>query len=477
MISVAVPGDKSITQRALILASLATGESRLRGLLASEDAHSTAGALRALGAQIPPIPEDGSEIVARGAGLRGLRNPASTLDLGNSGTGARLLMGVLAGAGLEATITGDESLRSRPMRRVTEPLSALGASFEFLESEGCLPVRTRRVSDPRPLEWRSRVASAQVKSAVLLAGLVGGVGVRLTEPRQSRDHTERMLRASGAPVDERASGAPILEASGAGDGEAPNWAASGDGGGKASSWTVDLPCPPPELAPLDLTVPGDPSSAAFVLAAAALGVARQEVVLDGVGLNPGRTGFLRVLERMGADLSVEPTESDLSVEPTRSAYSVKPTGNGSGNPGTEPIGTVVVRCSSLRGVKISPAEVPSMIDELPLVAVLGAMAEGTTHVSGAEELRAKESDRIGALVVNLRSLGVKVEEHQDGLTLAGSGRTLRGRVQSFGDHRIAMAFAVLGAAPGNEIEIDTPGVASVSYPGFWQALRELGGSA
>ena len=437
-VRVRVPGDKSITQRALICAALAEGTSRLRGLLAGDDALSTASALRALGARVGPIPTDGSEIRIEGVGLRGLRSPRDALDLGNSGTGARLILGLLAGSGLEATVTGDASLRSRPMRRVIDPLSRLGASFKALGVEDRLPLALVGARPARCLQWVSPVASAQVKSAALLAGLLGGVTVTITEPRRSRDHTERMFRLMGARVVDSQS----------------------DNG-----WRVELPTPPDALEPLDLTVPRDPSSAAFAVALAVSGGAgRAEIQLPGVGLNPGRTAFFAVLARMGARVTVEPTTGSAE-ERVRGSAAVLTSDR-------EPRGTIRARLSRLEATTVHPIEVPNLIDELPLVAVLGAIARGETSIRGAQELRAKESDRISALVSNLRSLGAEVEERVDGLSVLGSGGPLRGRVRSFGDHRIAMAFAVLGAVPGNCIEIDTPDVAKVSYPGFWDMLAE-----
>ena len=420
-----VPGDKSLTQRALILAALAEGESRLEGLLFGGDAASTAGALRALGASIPELPRDGGEIRVRGVGLGGLSEPRAPLDLGNSGTGARLLTGVLAGSGLTATVDGDASLRSRPMERITKPLAAMGARFEHSGVEGRLPLTVVGRRPLAPLDWTSPVASAQVKSAILLAGLVGQAFVMITEPRRSRDHTERLFRQVGAPVISHAT---------------------------AGGWRIELRDPPEAIEPLDFAVPGDLSSAAFLLALGALGGADPDVTVESVGLNPTRTAFLAVLERMGARVTVEPT---------------------SPSDAPEPVGTVSVAASDLEGVEVGADEVPSLIDELPLVAVLGCRAKGTTRITGAEELRAKESDRIATTVSNLRSLGVDVEEHRDGLTVRGSDRPLRGSVKACHDHRIAMAFSVLGALDGNEIDVDDPGVADVSFPGFHRALARL----
>ncbi len=423
-----VPGDKSLTQRALILAALGDGESRLRGLLHGGDAESTAGALRALGVHIPPLPNDGSEIRVAGVGLRGLRTPTSALDLGNSGTGTRLLLGVLAGSGLSATVTGDASLRSRPMRRVTEPLSAMGAAFEALEDPDRLPMRIKGVRPLEAIDWPSRVASAQVKSAILLAGVTGGAFSMVTEPRTSRDHTERMLRLCGVSVISHA-----VEA----------------------GWRVELRDPPERLRPLDFTVPGDFSSAAFLVAQAVLDSrASREVIVEGVGLNPTRTAFLGVVTRMGGRVEV-----DVQT--------------GSSGPADEPVGTLRARPSPLRGVHVDGNEAPLLIDELPLVAVLGARAEGVTRIRGAAELRKKECDRIHAMVTNLRSLGVEVEEFEDGLAVTGSQGALSGRIKTYDDHRIGMSFGILGSLTSCDIEIDQPEVADVSFPGFWEVLGRL----
>jgi 3-phosphoshikimate 1-carboxyvinyltransferase len=424
-VKVTVPGDKSLTQRALIFASLAEGESRLSGLLYGGDAASTAAALRCLGAGIGVTRPDGGEVLVQGVGFDGFSPFNRPLDLGNSGTGTRLLLGVLAGSGISATLTGDDSLRSRPMGRVTDPLSRMGARFEYDEHEGRLPVTVHGRRPLAALDWKSPVASAQVKSAILLAGLTGGAPVRVLEPAQSRDHTERMLQSVGVSVN----------------------AGAADGG-----WQVELPAPPERIWSFDFGVPGDISSAAFVLALGALGGAGGELTVERVGLNPTRTAFLDVLARMGASVHIE---------------------RDAGAWGVEPVGTVSVGPSDLRGVSVGAAEVPSLIDELPMIAALGARAEGVTTITGAEELRAKESDRIAAMVENLRALGVQAEERPDGLDVEGSDRPLRGRVRTRGDHRIAMAFGVLGAVDGNEIEIDDRGAADVSFPGFWTLLERL----
>ena len=419
-----MPGDKSLTQRALILASIASGTSSLRGLLFGGDAESTANALRAMGANIPPIPHDGGAIEVEGVGLDGLVTPDAPLDLGNSGTGTRLLLGLLAGAGVGATLTGDTSLQSRPMKRVTAPLCAMGASFEFLEEQDRLPLTITNAAGLSAVDWPSHVASAQVKSAILLAGLTGHTFVQITEPRRSRDHSERMLNELGVSVISHA---------------------------VAEGWRVELRDPPAQIEAFDFAVPGDMSSAAFVLSLAALGATQDVLTVEGVGLNPTRTAFLDVLRRMGVDLNIAPIPDS----------------------GAEPVGTISAESADLRATAIAPDEVPRLIDELPLVAILGARAKGTTIIRDALELRTKESDRISALVENLRGLGVSVEEFADGLAVEGSREPLSGRVKCFDDHRIAMAFGVLGAQPGNSIEIDDPDAASVSFPGFWKMLHHV----
>lgn len=420
---VTVPGDKSITQRALILGALAEGRSRLRGLLPGADPASTAGAVRALGAAVPELPPAGGEIVVQGRGLRGLSAPSGMLDLGNSGTGTRLLMGVLAAQPFRAGLTGDHSLRSRPMGRVTKPLAAMGARFRYLERDDRLPLEMEG-GDLRAFAYDLPVASAQVKSALLLAGLAGEVPVALTEPGRSRDHTERMLSALGAGVQ------------------------SGPDGDR---WRVELAHPPERIWPLDLDVPGDLSSAAFLIVLALLGGAGGELTVRGIGMNPTRTGVLPVLERMGARLSVEP-------EPEQ---------------GGEPIGAITARPTRLQATDVGADDVVLAIDEVPILAAAAARAEGVTRITGAGELRVKETDRIRALADNLRTVGVTVEEMEDGLEIEGSDRPLRGEVESFDDHRIAMAFGVLGALAGNHIRVRGHDCVSVSFPGFWERLAAL----
>jgi 3-phosphoshikimate 1-carboxyvinyltransferase len=411
--SLHVPGDKSISHRSLILGVLGVGESRITGILESQDVHSTAGVLRALGAEVPALSAD---FMLRGTGSGGLTQPAANLDCGNSGTTTRLMAGVVAALPIEATFVGDASLSRRPMRRIARPLEAMGARVELPEHGG-LPM-TIRGGALHDTAWTSEVASAQVKSAILLAALTSGVGVTVTEPSRSRDHTERMLQARGAALTIRGTTVCLAEGS--------------------------------SIRVLDTAVPGDPSSAAFFAALAALADGGQ-LRLVGVCVNETRTGFLTQLRRMGASV----IEDNKRLE------------------GGEWVADLVVSPGRLVAATVGENEVPAMIDELPLLACLAARAEGETVITGASELRAKESDRITAVVDNLRALGATVSELIDGMRIVGSDRPLRGRVVTHGDHRLAMAFSVLGAARGNDIEIDDRDCVAVSYPGFWRDLERV----
>jgi 3-phosphoshikimate 1-carboxyvinyltransferase len=421
MTRIRVPGDKSLTHRALLLAALADGRSRIERPLVGADTESTAGALRLLGCDVPVLGGE-TGVPVCGRGLRGLLAPDGDIDCGNSGTTARLLMGILAGYPFHATLTGDPSLRSRPMRRVTTPLQQMGAVFEELQDPDRLPVRMRGGA-LRSIDYRSPHASAQVKSAIMLAGLVAGVDVAITEPLLSRDHTERMLAELGVKLlrETRADGSVRV-----------------------------VQQPADRLEPFHFIVPGDFSSAAFIMAFAALHAAQPVRIAD-VGLNPGRTGFLDVLRRMGGSVGIENERESCG----------------------EPVGDIVVTRSTLRAARIEAAEIPSLIDEIPVIAALAARADGTTHISGAGELRVKESDRIAAVVQNLRAVGADAEELADGMIVRGSDHPLAGNVQAMHDHRIAMAFGVLAAAPDSRIDIDDRAVVGVSYPEFWRTLDQL----
>ena len=409
-----VPGDKSISHRSLICSALAEGTSRVRSILQSQDVHSTAGVLRALGVAVPALGED---LTITGVGLRGLREPATDLDCGNSGTSTRLLAGVVAGSGVTGRFVGDSSLSGRPMRRIAKPLSAMGATIELPEHGG-LPM-TVRGAPMRDVEWANETGSAQVKSCIMFAALCGGVEAKVVESPRSRDHTERMLASQGVDV-----------------------------------WVNEdavLLHPTSRLAPLDLTVPGDPSSAAFFAALAAL-APDGELLLRRVCVNETRTGFLAALQEMGANIELQNRERLAG----------------------EWVADVVVKGgATLRGVTIGREAIPTLIDELPLVACLAAYAEGETRVTGAEELRVKESDRIAVVVGNLRALGAEVDELPDGFVVRGTAPTLRGRVVTHADHRMAMAFGILGTLPGNQIEIDDRECVAVSYPGFWRDLSSV----
>ncbi len=429
---VTVPGDKSISHRALMFAALARpgAKSVVREILDSADVRSTASVLRALGV---PVPAFSSTMAITGVGRRGLAAASAALDCGNSGTTARLMSGILAASPFRSLLVGDDSLSRRPMGRVARPLEAMGAHIQ-LSAGDRLPMRIdgARLSSIR---WKSETASAQVKSAILLAGLVAGVEATVDEPSASRDHTERFLRALGATLRVGAS---------SGSSES-----SGSPGSPGSS--VTLAPVTRDLSSFDLTVPGDPSSAAFFAALASLADTGSLSLLN-VLASPARDGFFRTLSSMGGVVARSAPKNTDSGE-TVTTYEVTP--------------------ARLRSVHIGAGEVPSMIDELPLLACLAAHAEGETVISGAEELRVKESDRIAATVANLREVGVEAEERPDGMVVVGSDAPLKGRVVTHGDHRIAMAFGILGRRRGNAIEVDDPDCVAVSFPSFWRTLDEV----
>lgn len=411
---VRVPGDKSISHRALMLAALADGDSLITGFLPGADCLATLAAIRAMGVHVAELAAD--ELRVSGVGLDGLQPPAGTLDMGNSGTAIRLFTGLLAAQPFDSTLTGDESLRRRPMERVAAPLRLMGARIET--AEGMPPIRIQGSQQLRGIEYVLPVASAQVKSAILLAALYARGETTVLEPAVTRDHTERMLRQFGWTV--ATSGSRI----------------SLHGGSRLRAARVD--------------VPGDLSSAAFLLLAGCLAPAG-EVVIRQVGLNPTRTGILRILELMGADLEVRSEGGDAA----------------------EPVGTLVARPSRLRGIVVPPELVPLAIDEFPVVFVAAAYATGETLLRGAAELRHKESDRIAVMARNLRALGARCAELPDGVRIQG-GPLHAGTVDCAGDHRVAMSLAVAGLRSEGPIRIlDTSNVAT-SYPGFVEQVRALG---
>jgi 3-phosphoshikimate 1-carboxyvinyltransferase len=425
--SAAVPGDKSISHRALMLSALAVGTSVVEGLLEGEDVLATAAAMRAMGAAIERA-DDGIWRID-GVGVGGLLQPQAALDMGNSGTSTRLLMGLVASHGITTTFTGDASLSRRPMNRVIEPLGLMGADISSSPG-GRLPLMVRGLCPAVPIEYRLPVASAQVKSAVLLAGLNAPGITRVIEPVPTRDHSERMLRGFGAEltVERGSDGARIISIRG----EA-------------------------ELHPQHIMVPGDPSSAAFPVVAALL-VPGSKVTIRNVGLNPTRAGLFDVLRSMGADLMF----ADERIV------------------GGEPVADIVVRHSRLAGIEVPPEVAPSMIDEFPVLFVAAALAKGRTVARGLAELRVKESDRIATMAEGLRAVGARVEELEDGLVIDGTdGAPLPGgaTVAAKLDHRIAMSFAVAGLVAKRAITIDDMAPVATSFPGFADLLTGLGAEA
>ncbi|HXG03613.1 MAG TPA: 3-phosphoshikimate 1-carboxyvinyltransferase [Candidatus Binatia bacterium] len=414
---VTVPGDKSISHRAALLGALADGVTEVRGFLEAEDCVRTLAAIEALGVEVTR--KGPGEYRIAGAGPRGFSEPADVLDCGNSGTTARLLLGVLAAQPFWTFLTGDESLRRRPMARVVAPLAAMGATVVGRADAGRLPLGIRG-GPLRALHWDLPVASAQVKSAILLAGLHADGPVSVTEPAASRDHSERLLRRFGARVERR-----------------------------GLTTTIE----PGRLVATSVRVPGDISSAAFLLVAGAI-VADSRVTVSGVGLNPTRTGVLEVLEAMGARLSITPA-GDADAD--------------------EPAGDVTVTAGELRGTRIAGSLIPRLIDEIPALAVAAACARGRTDVRDAAELRVKESDRVAVLARELGRLGARVAEQPDGLVVEGGGPLVGARVSSDGDHRIAMALAVAALVARGTTVIEDAGCIATSFPQFPECLNRLAG--
>ncbi len=421
-----VPGDKSISHRALMFASLAVGESRISGLLEGEDVLATAAAMRAMGADI----ERGDDDIWRvnGVGVGGLRQPDTALEMGNSGTSTRLLMGLVASHPITATFTGDASLSGRPMGRVIEPLSQMGAEITASPG-GRLPLMVRGICPAVPITYTLPVASAQVKSAVLLAGLNTPGITRVIEPVATRDHSERMLRGFGAYL-------TVEETD----------------GGRVISLVGE-----PELKPQDITVPGDPSSAAFWLVAASI-VPGSDIVVRNVGLNPTRTGLIAALRMMGADIA--------ELDPR--------------TVGGEPVADLRVRHAPLTAIDVPADLAPSMIDEYPVLFVAASFATGRTTARGAHELRVKESDRIATMAAALGACGVDYEEYEDGLAITGTGGAAipgGATIASKLDHRIAMSMVVAGLHAAAPVTVDDIAPVATSYPAFFQTLSSLTGGS
>ncbi|MGW8141801.1 3-phosphoshikimate 1-carboxyvinyltransferase [Sphingomonas zeae] len=424
--TIAVPGDKSISHRSLMLSALAVGESRVRGLLEGEDVLATAAAMRAMGADI--VRQDDGVWVIHGVGVGGLLQPETALDMGNSGTSTRLLMGLVASHPITATFIGDASLSKRPMGRVIEPLSQMGAQFQDTPG-GRLPLMVRGISPAVPIRYTLPVASAQVKSAILLAGLNTPGQTTVIEPIATRDHSERMLAGFGAKL----TVTPSPE-------------------GRIITISGEA-----ELQPQNIVVPGDPSSAAFWLAAGSV-VPGADVTITNVGMNPTRTGIIAALKMMGADI----TELDSRIV------------------GGEPVADLRVRHAPLSAIEVPPELTPSMIDEYPVLFVAAAFAKGTTIARGAEELRVKESDRITAMAEALGACGVACEEFEDGMAVTGTGgdpipggATIATQL----DHRIAMSMTIAALNARDPITLDDAAPVATSYPVFFDTLEKLGAFA
>ena len=421
---VRVPGDKSISHRALILGALAVGRTRISGLLEGEDVLNTAKAMRALGARVERIGDGAWQV--DGVGVAGFAAPPGPLDFGNSGTGCRLAMGAVAGCPIAATFDGDASLRKRPMGRVLDPLALMGAKVTHAAGGSRLPITLAGARDPMPIVYRTPVPSAQIKSAVLLAGLAAPGTTTVIETEASRDHTELMLAHFGADVKSEPEGAHGRKISLVGQ---------------------------PELMPKSVAVPADPSSAAFPMVAALL-VPGSDILLPDVMTNPLRTGLITTLREMGAAIIEEEVHQD----------------------GGEAMASFRVRHSALRGVEVPPQRAPAMIDEYPVLAVAAAFANGTTVMRGLKELRVKESDRLAATADMLRVNGVDVEISGDDLAVRGRGHADGGGlVATHMDHRIAMAALVLGLAADKAVTVDDAAFIATSFPGFADLMRGLGG--
>jgi 3-phosphoshikimate 1-carboxyvinyltransferase len=419
-----VPGDKSISHRSLILGALTVGETRVTGLLEGEDVINTGKAMRALGATVERTGEGAWRV--NGVGVAGFAQPSAPLDFGNAATGCRLVMGAVAGCPVTATFDGDASLRTRPMRRVLDPLERMGARASSVAEGGRLPLTLAGARDPVPIVYEPPAASAQLKSAVLLAGLAAPGETVVIEQEATRDHTERMLRHFGATVRVENEGAH----------------------GRRVTLTGQ-----PELTPAPITVPADPSSASFPLVAGLI-VPGSEVILEGVMLNPLRTGLFATLREMGAVIE----ELDRRDE------------------GGEDVADLRVRAGVLRGVTVPPERAPAMIDEYPVLAVAASFAEGTTRMRGLKELRVKESDRLAATAAMLRLNGVEVEIEGDDLIVHGKGRAAGGGlVATHMDHRIAMSALVMGLASEQPVKVDDTAFIATSFPGFVDMMRRMGG--
>ncbi|MBC7319577.1 3-phosphoshikimate 1-carboxyvinyltransferase [bacterium] len=409
-----VNGDKSISHRVAIFSSMSKGISEIENFSSARDCYSTIECLSALGVEI----EIDKTIKIRGVGIRGFKEPSDILNAGNSGTTIRLLSGLLAGQPFFSVLTGDDSLRRRPMDRVIVPLSLMGAECWARENNKFPPMAVKGRYPLKPIDYKLPIASAQVKSALIIAGLLAEGESKITEPLPSRDHTERLLPAFGAKLTKSGNTVTVY-------------------GGQ-------------ELEGQKIYIPGDFSSASFFITAGLI-VPGSEILIKDVGLNPGRIGLLNVIKRMGGEIEIYHKEEVLN----------------------EPVGDILVKSSQLEGTTVSKEEIPILIDEVPLIAVLGAYAEGKTVVKGAEELRVKESDRIKAIATEFKKLGVNIEEFPDGFIVSGPSIPNGGIVESYNDHRIAMALAIAGLSARGSIYINNEECVSISFPDFWDIMSRL----
>lgn len=418
------PPDKSITHRAIMFASIAEGRSIIKNPLMAEDPISTMNAMRMMGIEMEQHSSD--QLVIHGKGLHGLKEPFDVINCGNSGTTVRLISGILAGNPFFSVLTGDDSLKQRPMARVINPLRQMGAIIYARSDNKYLPMAIKG-GGLRAIRYKVPVASAQVKSCLILAGLYAEGITEIIEPEKSRDHTERILRAMGAPIEVRSQKTSSIRIQGL----------IGSG---------------IRLGPLDITVPSDFSSAAFFIAGA-LVVPDSELIIRDVCVNPTRTGLLDVIKEMGAQVRIE-NQRDVSGEPVADIY--------------------CRTADSLKAVRIAKEHLPSMIDEFPILCILATQAEGVTEITGAEELRVKESDRIRAMATELRKMGVELEEYPDGIAIKGKTGLRGATVDSYGDHRIAMSFSIAALIADGVTIINNPECVDISFPGFFEELKRLG---
>ncbi|NLJ40682.1 MAG: 3-phosphoshikimate 1-carboxyvinyltransferase [Clostridiales bacterium] len=408
--NIAIPGDKSISHRAIILSSIADGESKIHNFLMGDDCLNTIKCFRKMGVPIEVNPEN---IFVKGVGLRGLKKPDEILDVGNSGTTFRLICGILAGQDFETTITGDNSIQGRPMDRIIRPLDQMGAKISGIDNRAPLKIQGSKL---KAINYNMPVASAQVKSAILLASLYADSETTIVELEETRDHTERMLNYMGANIQQ--SGLSIISS------------------------------PTKKLYAKDIHVPGDISSAAFFMVLGAI-TKDAEITIENVGLNPTRTGIIDVLKQMGAEIRVY-NERILSGEP---------------------VANVTVSSSSLKGIEIGGGIIPRLIDEIPVIAVAAAFAEGVTVIRNAEELKIKESNRIKSVVTQLAKIGANIKGTEDGMIIHGTKELKGGKIECYGDHRIAMAFAIAGLVSEEGVTIDDPRCVNISFPNFFNILH------